>query len=247
VRIAYFDEAGLAAEEQEPIVIVAAVLIDGDREWRDIEGAIDMLRDLVVPAGKSLLPEFKAKMLFSGDKKIRDWTKTERWSALEAFLKVLSTYSLPILWGGIDKESMRKAIGSQTYTIDTFNIVAHNLAFLLCLAAIEGWLTRKHPDEVAICIADEARAGTTLKALQNQFRKEFPLLDVPKMLDHLVDTVYFGSSHDSIGLQLADHCNFLIKRHEMQKPDSEPFYRLIEKCVAQNEVVKLSGKVVLQP
>jgi hypothetical protein len=28
---------------------------------------------------------------------------------------------------------------------------------------------------------------------------------------HILDTVYFGHSHESIGLQLADACNFFIQ------------------------------------
>ena len=37
MRIAYFDEAGIASEAQEPFTVVAGVSVHGDTEWLPLE------------------------------------------------------------------------------------------------------------------------------------------------------------------------------------------------------------------
>jgi hypothetical protein len=65
----------------------------------------------------------------------------------------------------------------------------------------------------------------------NTLKKGFP-----QRLDHLADTIYFGASRDSIGLQMSDHCNFFIKRHLMGRDDSERFYKVLSPFIIPNSV-----------
>jgi Protein of unknown function (DUF3800) len=40
--------------------------------------------------------------------------------------------------------------------------------------------------------------------------------------------MYFGDSRDSVGIQAADMCSFLIRRHLAGKQDSEWLFKIIE-------------------
>ena len=43
--------------------------------------------------------------------------------------------------------------------------------------------------------------------------------------------MYFGDSADSIGIQAADMCAFLIRRHLAGKQESEWLYKIIEPLI----------------
>jgi hypothetical protein len=43
--------------------------------------------------------------------------------------------------------------------------------------------------------------------------------------------MYFGDSADSIGIQMADMCAFLINRHLAEKQDSEWLFKIIEPLI----------------
>jgi hypothetical protein len=44
----------------------------------------------------------------------------------------------------------------------------------------------------------------------------------------MVDDIYFGDSKDSLGIQIADMCGFIIRRHLSGKTDSEYLYDQIK-------------------
>lgn len=45
---------------------------------------------------------------------------------------------------------------------------------------------------------------------------------------NLLDDMYFGDSADSVGIQAADMCAFLVRRHLAGKQDSEWPFKIIE-------------------
>jgi hypothetical protein len=48
--------------------------------------------------------------------------------------------------------------------------------------------------------------------------------------------MYFGSSRDSIGIQLADLCGYFISQHLQNKPEAECFYKEVEQRIFFSEV-----------
>jgi hypothetical protein len=61
----------------------------------------------------------------------------------------------------------------------------------------------------------------------SQIRAIMPDFPTTK-LEHVIDTIYFGDSKESRALQLADVCNYVIRRHLVGKANAAPYYRLIE-------------------
>jgi Protein of unknown function (DUF3800) len=53
---------------------------------------------------------------------------------------------------------------------------------------------------------------------------------------NICDDMYFGDSADSIGIQMADLCNYLIHQKIKQRVAIEPFFETIEKNVVCSKV-----------
>jgi hypothetical protein len=49
VRLIYLDEAGRAAQAQEPIFVRAAIVVNGDKQWHAIESDFDDLIAQKIP------------------------------------------------------------------------------------------------------------------------------------------------------------------------------------------------------
>jgi hypothetical protein len=48
---------------------------------------------------------------------------------------------------------------------------------------------------------------------------------------HVFDELYFGNSKNSLGLQIADMCMYIVARNLAKKPDVEGFYSIIKEQV----------------
>ncbi len=223
MRIIYFDEAGIASEEQEPITVVAGIVIDADRNWLLLEQQIsDLLADYI-PIEDQGSFEFHAKNLFSGSAYLnRHLGRDMRHELFGRFLALLPKNDIPVEYAAIDRGGLRRA-NPQMAGLEL------RIAYLVALSSVEIWFQHNAPDEVGLCIADETKLKMPIKGLMRQFRKE-PLVEkiVESRLYHLIDTISFNRSEESFGLQLADACSFLIKRHFMDKTDSAELFKIIE-------------------
>lgn len=231
VRLVYFDEAGTASEAQEPILVVAAVLIDADKQWLRIEDHIAQIVQNLIPETDRESFHFHATKLFSERSK-------GGWTVLEAYLNIFVRYELPIAWGGV-RRSLIKQQMSPTIKPAKLLELQQGVAFLMCATMVEGWFTQHACDEVGMCIGERATTGTqeNLKTVFRHVRKEqlHALLPTTRFR-HLIDAVSFRGRHESMGVQLADACNFFIKRHEMGKTDSEHFYKMLQPWIIPNVV-----------
>ena len=84
-------------------------------------------------------------------------------------------------------------------------------AFIMCAFMVEAFFRAHAPYEKAMWIADE----TTLSLnIRKNFRVMQMLPILPRIpatqIECIQDSIYFGSSKQSIGLQLADVCNYLL-------------------------------------
>ncbi len=242
VRCIYFDEAGLGDELVEPITVVAGVLIHADQQLRRIEADTDELIQTLVPAEarrgfeSGIKPsfEFHAKDLFSGSK-THPWKKAVRHHIFSEFLKLFEKYRLPIVTGSAIRADIRQMLSrdGRKPQQKILDLASHNFAFNDATRKADFILRHFAPTEVGICFADETlfQRKDWLRTMLSFFRKTSLAGDLNGRMEHLVDTLYFASSHESVGLQLADAASFLVKRHLMAKQDSEPFFQLIESSI----------------
>lgn len=231
MRLVYLDEAGTGSEWDEPLTVVAAVIINGDTQWLAIEKHLDEIVQSLVPEEHREIFEFHAKDLFHGTKRYREWGKAKRWEILDAFLDTFGLFEIPICAGVVLRSDAPKNVrpNNDDSRIDiSTKEWPHAHAFLGCMFSANRWFQEHAPNEVGICIADDidTQMSRLLNAISRHFRRRGDF-------KHLIDAVSFQNSFLSIGVQLADVCNFLIKRH-CSGNDSERFFKKIESLVDMN-------------
>ena len=221
VYLVFSDESD--AGDVQGVVVVAAVLINPDSQWDAVREDMDRLVREKVPEEKRSRFEFHAHNLFG------QLGRASNKNLLTGLLSIPFRRSLLIFWGAVNRKAFAESTAGKATDPKHRAVLTQSLAFSLCAVRIENLMRSVIPGQKLLWIADNTRAGeamkTTLKLCQ-----EFPILpDIPfTQLDHVIDTIYFGHSNESRGLQLADACNFVIRRHLIGKADIEPFYRLIE-------------------
>jgi hypothetical protein len=232
VRLIYFDEAGIGHLKDEPLTVVCAVIVDADGRWLQIEKDVDKIIKQFVPPDEWESFEFHAKALFSRDKTLAKgkWTRANREAALRAFLELIPAHELFVASSAVNREGFRAhKIGASG------TLKEQDFAFMMCLKAINTWFTLAAPEEVGICIADNSDRWRMMKDSLRHYRRhvgESPDLQIT----NLIDSVYFGDSHLSLGLQLADACSFFCKRYLMGRKDSEEFYRIFSSRIMPHQI-----------
>jgi hypothetical protein len=102
--------------------------------------------------------------------------------------------------------------------------------------SIKGWLKRvqmlrKMSSRALLTLLYEPAAQKSADPeLRERVRiiREAPANDLDQLRPlPVIDTIYFGDSHESLALQLADVCSTTITQHLLGRNDAEPFYNLI--------------------
>jgi hypothetical protein len=231
VRIAYFDEAGVSHERQEPFLVVGGVLIHGDVEWNPIEIALGAIKEARVP------PELKDGFVFHamhlhGDHKSykKLISPEQRFAILGDLVRTIAMFKLPLSYGAVTRAKLGEQLAN--FKSEDRTHLGHQIAFTLCAMGFQGWFNRgPFSDEVAIAVADKNDA----KNRQLHLKQNYATL---RQFDHplapfavyynFVDALHFAALSESMGLQLADSVAFIIKRHLMKKDDTEELYKQLE-------------------
>jgi hypothetical protein len=237
VRYIYADESGISVNES--VTVVAAVIIDADKQWRAVEKEIEALIHEYVPGEHRQDFVFHAKDLFAGSGHIFDRNKYPRersGDALKQLLALPRRLGLPVVFGMTRKEPIPDSPTKLERREKT--VLHHSYTFALCVLAAENYL-REYTDEseVATLIAEiNTDTQRVLKAthflMQGKDRtsegaKAFALLNsfaghlMP--IKRIVDTVHFAEKNGAILLQLADACAMTIRHYFEDKPYSEEF------------------------
>jgi len=222
MRIAYFDEAGTASEEQEPFAVVSGIAIHGDTQWHAIETDLKTIITSQVPEELWSTFYFHATHLFSDHKSFRTLLSAQRrFQILREAAGIIAKYKLPVSFGAVNRKDFAEKLKDRT-PADRIGL-AHQFAFGLSVTGLQGWFNRNAADEVAICVADRNdKVQMSLKQLFAMMRT-IPLGHPVVSLFNFVDALHFAASEESIGLQLADIAAFFIKRHLGLTPFGIPF------------------------
>jgi hypothetical protein len=205
VFISYLDEAGLS--KQETHLVVAGIVVP-DKKLLDGENALERVLEKHIPEADHEGFEFHAHDLFTGSNYFGNkhkWPQTKRTLIIKDVLDVLIELDLPVIYGAINKTAHR----AKYYT--PFD--EHGLAFMFFVERIDKWVADCNSSECCLLIADETKKEKVIRSSLRQYRKQKIPIGRPVKLDHITDTIYFADSKASWGLQIADFCNYFIKRH----------------------------------
>jgi hypothetical protein len=234
VKVIYIDEAGSSFEE--PVFTWAAVVIR-DSQWLKLEREAQAIIDHFVPEELQSDFEFHACDLFGGSENWFPWRnrtgKELRFEILTEFISLIKRYRLPIIECSWKRDGERDA---------GINKLRQGVAFSVCVDSVERWFVQNARADVGMLIADvqgQRRDEAIFKEEILRARRVSSLYRRRAALRHIVDTIHFAGSHESIGLQLADACAFFIKRHHAAKPNDEAnqFYELLRSRIFRSRLI----------
>src|SRR3954447_15127876 len=121
------------------------------------------------------------------------------------------------MYGAVDVRKLKRTLYATANPID--------IAFRVCAKITEEWFKKNAPEDLGLFISDGSTNPHVKNAMQYAFHQDrskvrsSPL--VRGALPHALDDMYFGDSRYSVGIQLADICCLLIRRHIHGYSDTE--------------------------
>lgn len=247
--IAYLDDSDTRSKFLKWQVMCAVIIKDS--QFRHIEINMEVAADMLLPVDKrEKFEEFHACELYGGYGIFAEIERPRRMAVIEGLLNSLLKLRLPVVYGAVDLEKLRKMLYASADPMD--------VAFRICAEGVDKWindwlntnfrrLQDKTPkvdadellaNDMAILIADDCDQKSKA-AIQRSFRnmRKRPRDDSSRL--HCVhDDMYFGDSKFSIGIQLADLCSYFIARHLEGGSDSDidHFYKLIEPHIVHSRM-----------
>lgn len=240
VRVAYSDESGVGSKKDEPLTVVTAIVMNMDKCWPTVESE---LKKIISDTPKSLVHEdreLKGSLLYSAARKDIPEACQAR-ESLARTLAITVNEGIPIFYGAVDREGYDRSLPQDERKREKLATSA-DVAFDACLARVDNFA--RADDEQILWIADHSdptrERKTKVGLLWTRFLKDMgwdPLTYqhvTPKYESvRIADAIYFGHSHESLALQLADVCCSTVTLHLLEtyygwRPCAEPFYRLIQ-------------------
>jgi hypothetical protein len=227
MRLVYIDEAGLSNPKHEPILVVAGVVIDADKQLVAIERHLDKLMHRYIPPQHHDGFVFSAKDIFNGDNKVfrRDdpaWPLRKRLEIADDLAAIPAKFKLPICIGMYNRleNSMNVDVVGQ-----------HALAFMGCAMNAEHWMRRSSPNEVCMIVAENNDSAKRLISDSQRYHQDPKLRETLEAREKLhfplrkiKEDPLFQPKRQSHPLIIADFCAYAIKRAAMNKPHAGRFF-----------------------
>lgn len=229
VYLAYIDDSNQIKRKTELQVLTAVIFDDSNFRNMEIMSAAHVM-DLIPEERMDEFKEFHATELYRGHGAFEGIDQEKRFELIHEMLEEIKDTKVPIVYGVVDVARLRvEPYGSAEPT---------DIAFRTCAKGVNKWIESNDPEQVAVLIADDSDKKTkehllkSFRFLRQRFRPpEFTF----GPLDHIHDGMYFGSSMDSIGLQVADLCTYFIGRHLMGDTETEDRYNIIRDQIFYSE------------
>jgi uncharacterized protein DUF3800 len=236
MRVVYSDECGIGDIKKEPITVVTAIMMNLDSQWTPLQ------RDFT-----KLPATWLGRRELHGIRLLRDLRKSRgkhSGDVLAAVASMPSAHGLQIFSGAVDRAGFRRVKESILHDQDS-NWDEYFAAFLSCMRRVDDFMHTAYPSEKVLWIADESerhrsrlKMSLTMQQALTQLPENPNRPDFKRFESHLSDTIYFGRSHESRALQLADICCSLIEAHLRGDPIAEPYYSMIRPNLTREPVAE---------
>lgn len=179
MRLVSVDEAGISNKAQEPVLVVAAVIVDADKQLVALERQIDNIVARHIPQEHQAGFVFHASQLFNGGGKIftRDnaaWPLEKRLAIADELAAIPARFHLPLTMTFVPRaefpsEEEYRAI----HTDAEKTLAAHVAAFIACAVQVEQWMRRNTNGEVCMMIVeDNDSARRFIRQFQNHYQQQ---------------------------------------------------------------------------
>jgi len=236
VHLAYLDEAG--TDGRCPYVMFGAVIISpGTFGWMERFHGIAVEQLFESEEIDQNFHEFHASQLYLGLGPFEGVDEEKRFTAIRVLLLALRNYKAAYIYAAVDRQKLKQSLAGSARPLD--------FAFRMCALGIEDWARNQHgyvPDIIQINYHDQyllmlddnkADKGDLKAQLRDSYRTlraSHPYSGGKKenRLWHAHDAMYFGDSRDSVGIQMADLCNYFMCCHLQGIKGIEEFYNMLE-------------------
>jgi hypothetical protein len=217
--LAYADDT---SDKDCGLAMVGALLIQ-DEHFSNFELLTSTVVENLIPVNKlAEFKEFHAVELYGGHGVFKDIDEKERHVAIEILLRVVDRFEMTFVYSAVDTRALSFSAFGGANPLD--------VAFRMCIIEIEKQIAT--PTKPALCLL--IMDNTEDAALKHQLKQSFksvrgrlgPPQWGPSRLLHFHDDMYFGDSRDSIGIQIADLCNYFVARKLKIRGESEKFYNI---------------------
>jgi hypothetical protein len=249
VRVAYLDESGVGKINDDPIVVVAGVIVHPDKQWLSLQSYLHSMADQYAPAEARRNFTFHATELFHGGKNFpRSMEMEARWRILDELCSIPGKFDLPVVCGCFDRRSFEDQAGFSARDQVGF---CQMMAAMSATLGVEKYMRQvDDQSEVAVIVyEDNDHAKKVIRGMHNYMRDDFRGEFFGKTewqylpLTKIVETAHFAAKTDSSLLQIADACAFAIKRNIQKAFAHERFFTPLAKNLVMRPVVQ---KVIRQ-
>jgi len=261
-RSVYLDESG--TDIHSSVAVVAAVIVDTDKQWKRVERYIyDLIQEFAPPEIQNGFV-LHARDLFHGwtknasEKKKRSFPQGPE--VLRRLLEAPAKFGLAITFGYIRRQEATKYLldpwTGEKQIKEGLAGEIHAEAYVRAVLAVENYMrTIAKPEELAKLVAEDA--DPTKKAVENahtllmgqnlQEERAKKFLDMSWSLrgglplERIVGSIAFEKKTDNPLLQLADACAYILQRFHEGKPHNQQFVDALTRgntvSLSRNEAV----------
>lgn len=215
VYLSYFDDSG--SEPSSELCVFGGVVVDADQ----IHFLEYQVGGMVWNLGLSVdtFREFKAGELYFANGQFSGFDLNKCRSAFKTLVDVLALHNIAFVYCAVNTSTLaQQPLFGSAKPVD--------VAFQMCLDRLEQWAWSRSrvtnltpeipmvsPNDMCLVIADECdkelrrQLGLTFRKKRRRYAHY-----QPNNLLHIHDSMYFGDSIDSIGLQMADVACWTMRR-----------------------------------
>ena len=223
MHLAYFDETVI--DGYSSVVMFGALIVPTGTFGAASVMHHNAIRQILPTGDLDDFQEFHATALYHGKRPFEGIDEPKRFLAILTLLAAVRAENMPFIYAAIDRREF-----AATHPPPFGASKPLHAAFHMCLLGVEEWATENHsrpdarPDTKVLdwqdnylCILDDCENNN----LKNEYRRTYRTLRRKHPFDgtpsnrlwHAHDDMFFADSTDSLGLQIADLCNYFVRIH----------------------------------
>jgi Protein of unknown function (DUF3800) len=261
MHLVYIDEAGISKASQEPFLVVAGVIVDGDGKLNGVKNRLERLMLRHIPLRHQDGFVFTAKHLFNGDGNVfrrtddvfigpREFSLERRLEIADDIIGIIGKFDLPVALGWVERATFPRTFEiTADWPAKEITIAAHVSAFMNCAMLAEHWMrSRPQHENCLLVVENNDQAKTNIAEVQryHQEKKMEQLIDETAgahfPFRKIQEDPLFQPKRQSNPMILADFCAYVWKRFLMKDIKYNRFFEPLRTQIIAFDVNTLNDR-----